>query len=400
MRVASNENAIVSFRMEVAPPDRPHGGAQGAVDHPQRRGVPGRLEPGARAGRPQRSRPRQALRLGPPRRLHRLQARDRPGREPVGDAGGRPVGDRRRCASSRRPRGPRCGSTASSSARRRCVHDAVRRRSRGRVPPQGLLRPQGDDEGRRRPREALLGRPEADPDRPIARAGRASGGPQMSSFGARVNPVGGVTVDFGLGYPWYFDDPGDGRRAGLKNLEHDSASTWASSSRRCSTSPTSRCAARCSSSTSGPLRVAVRRRPRRRHRRQRPRRRSSSTPTSIASLAFADVATVSAYGALLGSGPTASARRRPSSSNGVTADAYCGYPPTNDATQATMLFGNGPDHRTRASAGTASTSASRPSAVHRPADLGLLPVRVRPVHPTSSRFKPRHGVRGTPTTRR
>ena len=26
---------------------------------------------------------------------------------------------------------------------------------------------------------------------------------QMSSFGARVNPVGGVTVDFGLGYPWY-----------------------------------------------------------------------------------------------------------------------------------------------------------------------------------------------------
>jgi hypothetical protein len=26
----------------------------------------------------------------------------------------------------------------------------------------------------------------------------------MSSFGAKVNPVGGVTTDFGLGYPYYF----------------------------------------------------------------------------------------------------------------------------------------------------------------------------------------------------
>jgi hypothetical protein len=26
----------------------------------------------------------------------------------------------------------------------------------------------------------------------------------MSSFGAKVNPVGGVTADFGLGYPYYF----------------------------------------------------------------------------------------------------------------------------------------------------------------------------------------------------
>ena len=125
VRVASNENAIVSFRMEVAPPDRPHAGAQGAVDHPQRRGLPRRLEPGARAGRPQRSRSRQALRLGAPRRLHRLQARDRPGREPAGDAGGRPVGHAARCASSRRPRGPRCASTASSIGRTPVAHDAV-----------------------------------------------------------------------------------------------------------------------------------------------------------------------------------------------------------------------------------------------------------------------------------
>jgi len=26
----------------------------------------------------------------------------------------------------------------------------------------------------------------------------------MSSFGAKVNPVGGVTADFGIGYPYYF----------------------------------------------------------------------------------------------------------------------------------------------------------------------------------------------------
>src|SRR5262249_51380303 len=26
----------------------------------------------------------------------------------------------------------------------------------------------------------------------------------MSSFGAKVNPVGGVTTDFGIGYPYYF----------------------------------------------------------------------------------------------------------------------------------------------------------------------------------------------------
>ena len=26
----------------------------------------------------------------------------------------------------------------------------------------------------------------------------------MSSFGARVNPVGGVTADFGSGFPYYF----------------------------------------------------------------------------------------------------------------------------------------------------------------------------------------------------
>jgi hypothetical protein len=25
----------------------------------------------------------------------------------------------------------------------------------------------------------------------------------MSSFGAKANPVGGVTADFGLGYPYY-----------------------------------------------------------------------------------------------------------------------------------------------------------------------------------------------------
>ena len=94
----------------------PHGGgaarpaardAEGAVAGPQRRGVPGRLQPGARAGRSQRPRPRQALHRRPQGRLHRLQARDHPAREPGDHAGRRPVGHRAACASCRARRGPR-----------------------------------------------------------------------------------------------------------------------------------------------------------------------------------------------------------------------------------------------------------------------------------------------------
>ena len=111
--------------------------------------------------------------IGPPRRLHRLQARDHAGREPGGDAGGRPVGHRLAAhpLDARRGRGAdrRGAHRPDAGGSRR-----LRRRSRGRVPPQGLLRSQGDDEGRRRPREGLLGRPQADPDRAVARAGGAA----------------------------------------------------------------------------------------------------------------------------------------------------------------------------------------------------------------------------------
>ena len=77
VRVAPGENSIVSFRMEVAPPDRPRADAEGAVAGPQRRGVPRRLQPGPGADRPQRPGSRQALHRRPQGRLHRLQARGR-----------------------------------------------------------------------------------------------------------------------------------------------------------------------------------------------------------------------------------------------------------------------------------------------------------------------------------
>ena len=55
----------------------------------------------------------------------------------------------------------------------------------------------------------------------------------MSSFGAKVNPVGGVTADFGLGYPYYVTV-----RLMVGARRQARASTWASSSRPSSTSPT------------------------------------------------------------------------------------------------------------------------------------------------------------------
>ena len=110
----------------------------------------------------------------------------------------------------------------------------------------------------------------------------------MSSFGAQVNPVGGVTADFGLGYPYYFTARADGRRA----RRQASASTSASSSRPSSTSPTWRCAGGCSSSRRARSRWPCAGEPGRRHRRQRPRHVLLRRRRRCASLAFSDIATV------------------------------------------------------------------------------------------------------------
>ena len=68
----------------------------------------------------------------------------------------------------------------------------------------------------------------------------------MSSFGAKTNPVGGVTADFGAGYPYYVTV-----RLAVGALAKPRGSTSASSSRPSSRSPTCRCSARSSWSRRG-----------------------------------------------------------------------------------------------------------------------------------------------------
>ena len=78
----------------------------------------------------------------------------------------------------------------------------------------------------------------------------------MSSFGAKVNPVGGVTADFGIGYPGTSQARVTvGRASNVKPLGLDLGVEF----QTCSTSPTSRCAAGCSSSTSARSRWRPRR---------------------------------------------------------------------------------------------------------------------------------------------
>ena len=184
---------------------------------------------------------RQALRRRPQGRLHRLQARGHPDREPAGRAGRRPAAtggaahplDARGRRRAHRRRADR--QDARAARRRR------RRRSRHRVQAQGLLRPQGDHQDRGRPEKVFSVDLKALPTRPDARAvtRRKQG---MSSFGAQGQPGGRRHRRLRRRLPLLLH--GAAHRGAFASSRW--ASTWASSSRPSSRSPTWRCTAGCS----------------------------------------------------------------------------------------------------------------------------------------------------------
>ena len=198
----------------------------------------------------------------------------------------------------------------------------------------------------------------------------------MSSFGARVNPVGGVTADFGLGYPWYLSVAGDGGRLRTEELR---ATTWAVSTSAFSPDDVRHHRLRAARPLAAGRASARSRSPREGDigggsGRQRHAARSSATaassprwpsPTSPRSR---PTASSSLWDDHFCPSAGAAGQRR-------SADAYCGYPPANDTAAATMQFpgGNpvGGVHR--------APLLRRLPAVggDRPADLGVLPVRVR-----------------------
>ena len=305
VRVASNENAIVSFRMEVAPPDRPHGGLKVQSTIPNAEVF---LD-GSSLGRA----PVDRNDLDPGKHyvsVHRDGYTDFK-REIVlvenqaVDAGRRPVGDAARCASCRRPRAPRCGSTASSSARRRSFttpsagDHVVEFRLKGYFDHKETMKADG---GREKVFSVDL---KLIPTGPIARAGRASGGRRCRRSA-----------------------PGSTRSAASPSTSASaipSTSRPASWSGRCQ--PTSYLGLdvgvavpdvvrhhRLRAARPAPVRSTSARS------RWRPRRTWAAAPAStaaasffvdcgpVASLAFADIATVSAFGAASRPGTITSVR--------------------------------------------------------------------------------------------
>jgi hypothetical protein len=160
---------------------------------------------------------------------------------------------------------------------------------------------------------------------------------QMSSFGARANPVGGVTVDFGLGYPWYLSTRVMVGALNYKNLGLDvgvQAQTMFDITDFA-------LRGRLQFLDVGPFSMATE------------ANLGGGTGVNgrssfffdwdlIASLSFADVAQVSAFGHFSAWDdhfcPTMGQLN-----NGTSADGYCGYAPTDAQLQAqkVALFGDG-----------------------------------------------------------
>jgi hypothetical protein len=168
---------------------------------------------------------------------------------------------------------------------------------------------------------------------------------QMSSFGARVNPVGGVTADFGLGYPWYltvrvmvgafapksfggYEVGGLDLGVQLQTMFDITVGAFRARYQIVGVGPFGVAAEGDVGGGSG----------------VNGRGSFFADADVIASLAFADVATVSAYGKL-SLWDDSFCPPESQLANGATADAYCGYPPANDAADKMTLFGAGDPSR-------------------------------------------------------
>jgi hypothetical protein len=341
VRVASNENAIVSFRMEVAPPDRPHAGLKVQSTIPNAEVF---LD-GSSLGRA----PVDRADLDPGKHyvsVHRDGYSDFK-REIVlqENQAVTLVADLSASGSLRilsTPEGAEVRLDGELIGRTPVVHDAsagdhvVEFRLKGFYDHKETMKADG---GREKVFSVDLKLIPTGPS-PEQVAKRRT---QMSSFGARVNPVGGVTVDFGLGYPWYLSTRVMVGALAPKNLgSYDFGGldvgvaiqtmfdiTDFSLRGRYQIVNVGPFAVGAEGDVGGGTGVNG-------------RGSFFADADVIATLAFANVATVSAYGKLsLWSDtfcPPAVAVQQ-----GASADSYCGYPPANDTAQAAMLFGTNPD---------------------------------------------------------
>jgi hypothetical protein len=342
-RVASNENAIVSFRMEVAPPDRPHAGLKVQSTIPNAEVF---LD-GSSLGRA----PVDRNDLDPGKHyvsVHRDGYTDfkrevvLQENQPVTLVADLSATGSLRILST--PEGAEVRLDGELIGRTPVVHDAsagdhvVEFRLKGYFDHKETMKAEG---GREKVFSVDLKLIPTGPS-PEQIAKRRT---QMSSFGAKVNPVGGVTVDFGLGYPWYlstrvmvgavaphnfgsYDFGGLDVGVQIQTMFDITDFSLRGRYQIISVGPF---AVGTEGDIGGGSGING---------------RSSffADLDAIATLAFADVATVSAYGKL---SLWADSFCPPAGqlANGATADNYCGYPPGNDQVDKMALFGTGDPSR-------------------------------------------------------
>ncbi len=336
-RVASNENAIVSFRMEVAPPDRPHAGLKVQSTIPNAEVF---LD-GSSLGRA----PIDRNDLDPGKHyvsVHRDGYTDFK-REIVlqENQSVTLVADLSATGSLRilsTPEGAEVRLDGELIGRTPVAHDAgagdhvVEFRLKGFFDHKETMKAEG---GREKIYSVDLKLVPTGPS-PEALAKRRT---QMSSFGAKVNPVGGVTVDFGLGYPWYLSTRVMVGALAPKNINGYEVGGFDVGVQIQTMFDLTDFAVRgryqivavgpfafgAEGNLGGGTGING---------------RSSffADFDAIVTLAFADIATVSAYGKLsLWDDHFCPPLNQ--LANGATADDYCGYPPDNNVTAKMNLFG-------------------------------------------------------------
>jgi hypothetical protein len=342
VRVESNQNAIVSFRMEVAPPDRPHAGLKVQSTIPNAEVF---LD-GSSLGRA----PVDRADLDPGKHyvsVHRdgytdfrreIVLQENQAVTLVADLSA--TGSLRILST---PEGAEVRLDGELIGRTPVVHDAgagdhvVEFRLKGYFDHKETMKADG---GREKVFSVDLKVIPTGPS-PEQIARRRT---QMSSFGARTNPVGGVTVDFGLGYPWYLSTRVMVGALAAKNLgSYDVGGldvgvaiqtmfdiTDFSLRGRYQILNVGPFAVGAEGDVGGGTGVNG-------------RGSFFGDADVIATLAFADIATVSAYGKLSLWSDTF-CPPEVAVQQGASADAYCGYPENNgNAAQAAMLFGTNPD---------------------------------------------------------
>jgi PEGA domain len=337
VRVESNQNAIVSFRMEVAPPDRPHAGLKVQSTIPNAEVF---LD-GSSLGRA----PVDRNDLDPGKHyvsVHRDGFSDFK-REImlVENQAVTLVADLSASGSLRilsTPEGAEVRLDGELIGRTPVVHDAsagdhvVEFRLKGFFDHKETMKAEG---GREKVFSVDMKLIPTGPS-PEQIAKRRT---QMSSFGARVNPVGGVTVDLGVGYPWYLSTRVMVGALGPKSLNgYDVGGLDVGIGIQTMFDITDfSLRARYQIINVGPFAVGAE------------GDIGGGTGVNgrgsffadgdvIATLAFADIATVSAYGKLsLWSDTFCPPMNQ--LQYGATADSYCGYPPANDTTLEQSVFG-------------------------------------------------------------